>query len=98
MALPIEGTTASEPLSARGGLREVTLLAYPVVLTQLAGTTMHVVDAAMVGRLGATELGAVGYGGIWLWTALSFFLGTTTAVQTFVSQAHGAGDRSGCGA
>ncbi len=98
MALPMERTTASEPIPARGGLREVTLLAYPVVLTQLAGTTMGVVDAAMVGRLGATELGAVGYGGIWLWTALSFFLGTTTAVQTFVAQAYGAGDRARCGA
>ncbi len=98
MALPSERSPASEPISARGGLREVTLLAYPVVLTQLAGTTMHVVDAAMVGRLGVTELGAVGYGGIWLWTAMSFFLGTTTAVQTFVSQAFGAGDRAACGA
>ena len=76
---------------------EVARLAYPVVLTQLTGTTMHVVDAAMVGRLGAVELGAVGYGGIWLWTALSLFLGTASGVQTFVSQTFGAGHRRRCG-
>ena len=77
--------------TAPGGLREVVLLAYPVVLTQLSRTAMGVVDSAMVGRLGATELGAVGYGGIWMWTAACVFLGTATGVQTFVSQAHGAG-------
>ena len=75
----------------RGGLREVVLLAYPVVLTQLSRTAMGVVDSAMVGRLGATELGAVGYGGIWMWTATCVFMGTATGVQTFVAQSHGAG-------
>jgi MATE family multidrug resistance protein len=78
--------------SLRGGAREVLALAYPVVLTQLSQTLMFAVDAAMVGRLGATELGAVGFGGIWIWTALCFFMGTVSGVQTFVSQEHGAGD------
>lgn len=75
----------------RGGVREVLLLAYPVVLTQLSQTLMFAVDAAMVGRLGATELAAVGFGGIWIWTTLCFFMGTISGVQTFVSQEHGAG-------
>ena len=76
----------------QGGLREVAILAYPVILNQISITTMGVVDTAMVGRLGATELAAVGLGGIWLWTVTSFFLGVASAVQTFVSQADGAGD------
>ncbi len=74
-----------------GGIREVVLLAHPVVLTQLSQTLMFAVDAAMVGRLGATELGAVGFGGIWIWTTLCFFMGAVSGVQTFVSQEHGAG-------
>ena len=73
-----------------GGVREVALLAYPVVLTQLSQTLMFAVDAAMVGRLGATELGGVGFGGIWIWTLLCFFMGAVSGVQTFVSQEDGA--------
>jgi MATE family, multidrug efflux pump len=85
-------TAAFSTTPSGGGLREVALLAYPVVLTQLARTAMGVVDSAMAGRLGAAELGAVGYGGIWMWTAACVFMGTATGVQTFVAQAHGAGD------
>ena len=98
MATPI---TASSPVAARvraGGVREVTLLAYPIVLTQMSQTVMHVVDSIFVGRLGAAELGALGFAGIWLWTVMSVFSGTATGVQTFVSQAHGAGDEKSCGA
>ena len=46
-------------------MREVFHLAYPVVITQLSATAMGIVDAAMVGRLGATQLAAVGFGGVW---------------------------------
>ena len=81
----------------RGGLRELSWLAYPVVLSNLCGSAMQVTDSMMVGRLGPTELAAVGYGGIWLWTALTLFMGTATGVQTFVSQADGAGDHHLCG-
>jgi MATE family multidrug resistance protein len=74
----------------RGGPAELLRLAYPIVLTQLSMSAMQIVDTAMVGRLGPTELGAVGFGGIWLWTALTLFVGTTQGVQTFVSQDYGA--------
>lgn len=83
---------------ARGGLREVTMLAAPVVLQQVSATTMMVVDSAMVGRLGPTELAGVGFGSVWLWTVFSFFYGTASGVQTFVSQYQGAGRERECGA
>jgi MATE family multidrug resistance protein len=82
---------------AAGGVREVATLAAPIVLTQLSQTIMHVVDSAFVGRLGAAELGAMGFAGIWLWTVFCVFNGCATGVQTFVSQMHGAGDEAGCG-
>jgi MATE family multidrug resistance protein len=93
------GETTESPSSRhpRGGMREVFTLAYPVVLTQMSATAMGVVDSAMVGRLGATELAAVGFGAIWLWTIFSFFFGTAGGIQTFVSQADGAGDPGACG-
>ena len=80
-----------------GNVREVGRLATPIVLSQLSQTAMHVVDSVFVGRLGAAQLGALGFGAIWLWTVASIFTGTATAVQTFVSQAHGAGDERACG-
>ena len=85
---------ASDP---RGGLREVAVLAGPLVMTQILMTAMGVVDSAIVGRLGAAELGAVGLGGMWVWTLTCFFVGTSTGVQTFVAQHHGAGRAEACG-
>jgi MATE family multidrug resistance protein len=73
-------------------------LAYPVVLTQVSTTAMGVVDSAMVGHLGATPLAAVGFGAIWMWTFFSLFYGTASGIQTFVSQADGAGEHESCGA
>jgi MATE family multidrug resistance protein len=75
----------------------VILLAFPVVLTQLSTSLMGVVDSAMVGRIGATELAAVGFGGIWLWTLFAILYGTASGIQTFVSQADGADDSESCG-
>ena len=78
-----------------GGYREVWLLAYPIVITMLSHTAMMFVDSAMVGRLGATELAAVGLAGILTWTLFSFFQGFLGSVNTFVAQRNGAGDRRG---
>lgn len=83
---------------ARESLREVALLAVPFVLTQLLFATMGLVDAAVVGRLGATELASVGLAGTWIWTLSSFFIGACSVVQTFVAQRQGAGRESECGA
>jgi MATE family multidrug resistance protein len=97
MALSTETPSVVAPVLRGGNLREVFALAYPVVLTQLSATAMGVVDSAMVGRLGATQLAAVGFGSIWMWTIFTVFYGTANGVQTFVSQADGAGRRGDCG-
>jgi Na+-driven multidrug efflux pump len=49
------------PPAPRWRLREVASLAWPVIIAQMSSTLMGVVDTAMVGRLGATELAAVGF-------------------------------------
>jgi MATE family multidrug resistance protein len=72
-------------------------LAYPAILTMVSQTIMWTVDAAMVGHVGKTELAAVGLGGILIWTLYSFFIGLTSAVNTFVAQSHGAGELRKCG-
>ncbi len=98
MSLSSDATLQSERDARRGSVPEVFDLAYPVVLTQMATTAMGVVDSAMVGRLGATELASVGFAGVWMWTCFSLFHGTASGVQTFVSQADGAGEQIHCGA
>lgn len=91
------GAMTTDSRDPRGGIREVASLAGPLVLTQVFITAMGVVDSAIVGRLGAAELGAVGLGGMWVWTLTCFFVGTSTGVQTFVAQHHGAGRPEACG-
>jgi len=80
-----------------GGVREVAWLASPVLVQMLSETLMQVASSAMVGRLGPAELGAVGLGGIWLWTLTCPFVGAATGVSVFVSRAHGAGRPRECG-
>jgi len=81
----------------RGSMRELIQLGAPLVLTSLTTTLMGIVDSAFVGRLGAAELGGTAFANIWSWTIFSLFLGSANAVQTFVSQAQGAGDERRCG-
>jgi MATE family multidrug resistance protein len=88
---------APVPLAARGRVGEVLDLAWPVVLQSMAETTMQVIDSAMVGRLGATELGAIGFASVWVWTLYSPLTGTATGVQTFVSREDGARTQERCG-
>jgi len=58
---------------------------------------MSLVDIAMVGRLGATEQGAVGIATTTLATLFVFGLGLLGSINTYVSQNHGAGRPDECG-
>jgi MATE family multidrug resistance protein len=98
MALSTETIATAGRKPSPGGIREISDLAYPVVLTQISTTLMGVVDSAMVGRLGATELAAVGFAGVWIFTLYSLLDGAASGVQTFVSQADGGDDPRSCGA
>jgi MATE family multidrug resistance protein len=97
MVTPVVSTRAAPAGLRAGGVAEVALLAYPIVLTQMSQTTMHLVDCIIVGRLGAAELGALGFAGVWVWTVFCVFVGCATGLQTFVSQEHGAGRPRACG-
>jgi multidrug resistance protein, MATE family len=88
----------SVPSSEKGTLSEVAKLAYPVVLQSLAECIMHVVDTAMIGKLGTSALGAVGFSGTWIWTLMVPFAGIASGVQTFVSRNFGAEEEHKCGA
>jgi MATE family multidrug resistance protein len=78
------------PEHKKGGYEEVWHIAYPAVLTMISQTAMTFVDAIMVGRLGPTELAAVGLSGTLTWGLFSFFNGVVNGVNTFVAQDYGA--------
>lgn len=79
-------------MPTRRELRDVSRLAAPIVAVQVGLMLMGVVDAAMVGRVSATDLAAVALGNFW-WVTISLFgAGIVMAIDPVVSQAVGAGD------
>jgi len=80
-----------------GNVGELTRLAFPVVVQTMSETAMQLIDSAMVGRLGATQLAAIGFAGLWVWTLFVAFAGTAQGVQIFVSRHDGAGEPRLCG-
>ncbi len=73
-----------------GSYRQVLTLAYPIVLSMLSQTVMGLVDAAMVGRVGTSQLAAVGLAGMIVWMFFSFFNGLMSSANTFIAQDYGA--------
>lgn len=84
--------TGALRVPTRRELRDVSRLAAPIVAVQVGLMLMGVVDAAMVGRVSATDLAAVALGNFW-WVTISLFgAGIVMAIDPVVSQAVGAGD------
>ena len=75
----------------RQEIRDTLHLAIPVVLTQLGGVAMGIVDTIMVGRLGPGPLAAVALGNALSFTIIIVCLGTLMSLDPVVSQAYGAG-------
>jgi MATE family multidrug resistance protein len=82
-------------------LREVVVMAWPIVLGALSFVIMDFVDKVFVGWLGRVDmnpayLAAVGSAGIWSYTLGVFFIGVAGCVSTFVSQSLGRGKLDNC--
>ncbi|MFQ6673518.1 MAG: MATE family efflux transporter [Fidelibacterota bacterium] len=83
--------------SDREIFKKVFYLALPVIFGNLSRVLMNVVDVAMVGRLGANALAAVGMGSVLIWTVLSFAVAIRTGVQSITARRLGQQKFSGCG-
>ena len=77
--------------------RRVFTLAFPIILGNLSRVLMNVVDVAMVGRLGAKSLAAVGLGAVLIWTILSIGIAFRTGVQTVTARRYGQKRFNDCG-
>lgn len=71
-------------------------LATPVVCAELGWVFMGIVDTMMVGRLGADAIGAVSLGSSLFLAVAVFGIGLLFGLDTFVSQAFGAGNLGEC--
>lgn len=71
-------------------------LAWPVIMAELGWMFMGVVDTIMVGWLAPHAIGAAGLGGIVFFTVAVFGMGLLLGLDTFVSQAYGAGSLHEC--
>ena len=69
-------------------------LSLPLILAQLAQSSMGFVDTVMAGRYGATDLAAVGVGSSVWFTVFLLILGILTALVPSISQARGRRDNT----
>lgn len=92
MAAPLEVSSPTAGWSAE--LRGQVRLAVPLALVSAGQQLMSVVDTAVVGRLGAAELGAVGLGNALWGFVLITLMGTLWGMDPLISQALGAGERA----
>jgi multidrug resistance protein, MATE family len=72
---------------------ELVRLAWPITVSMLSFSIMTLIDTLFAGRLGATSVGAVGFGGVVTFTLLCFAIGLIQAAKVLVAQAVGAARR-----
>lgn len=87
--------TSSQPVVTRPTLGQLLGLAWPVVITRSAQVVVGFTDAAMVARLGESELAATTAGATNVFNILILPMGVAFIVSTFSSQRVGAGDAAG---
>ena len=78
--------------------RRLLRLAWPVMLTSLNWTLLHLIDVAVVGRAGTGELGALAAARALTFVTIVMALAGLSGVLVFAARADGAGDRAGAGA
>src|SRR3569623_1566559 len=71
------------------------LTAFPLAGVYLADLAVEATDTAMVGRLGATEVAAVGLGATIIFLYTVFFLSIPSTADVIVAERNGQGDRLG---
>ena len=86
------------PADIRAETRRILALAWPVVLTALTWTIMHVTDIVVVGLVSTHEVAALGASRTLTFIGIVVALGWLTGVLVFSSRADGAKDLPATGA
>ena len=69
-------------------------LAWPVMLGMLGHTLVQFIDNVMVGQLGTTELAAISLGNSFVFIAMAFGIGFSTAITPLIAEADAANQQS----
>lgn len=77
--------------------RILSTLAWPVVLTSLNWTLLHLIDVAVVGHFSTNELGALGAGRALTFITIVIGIAALTGVLVFSARADGANTPEKCG-
>jgi len=88
----VNEATAKPAPGLMGELRDLATLGIPITLSFVGNQLLGFVDTAMVGRLDATSLAAVGIGNAIYFTLTIVGMGVVTGMDPLVSQAAGAGE------
>jgi MATE family multidrug resistance protein len=72
--------------------RRILRLAWPVMLTSLNWTLMHLIDVAVVGHAGTGELGALAAGRTLTFVTIVMGLAAMSGVLVFTARADGSND------
>jgi multidrug resistance protein, MATE family len=78
------------------GLREVTVMAGPIILGLMSQTLMQTADGVIVAYWDPVAFAALGSSGIWVFILSTFMLGIVGCVSTFVGQSFGRGEKQHC--
>jgi MATE family multidrug resistance protein len=89
---PASAVTVAAVLDTRSELRRLLVLAWPVVLGQVAVVLLGVADVIFAGRVGPEALAAISTGHIWGFGTLILGIGLLRGLDPLFSQAWGAGD------
>jgi len=87
---PIDATTASRASPWRNDARHIAVLAWPVLVGQLAVLGFATVDTVLVGRHSATDLAAFAVGSAAYITVFIGLMGVVLAIGPIVGQHYGA--------
>ncbi len=89
---------ATSPSRRRDELARLFGLAMPILGGQMSTAVASLIDAAMIGQLGARPVAAVGFGGLVFWVTVSLTVGVESAVQTLTARRRGEGRPAATGA
>lgn len=71
--------------------KTILILGLPIIAGMLSQSVLNLIDAALVGQLGAASLAGVGIGSYANFVAISLVLGLSSGVQTLVARSRGQG-------
>lgn len=83
-------------MPAPGGIREMLLIALPMVVSSACETVMTFTDRLMLARLGPEQMSAAMAGGLTSFMLTTFFLGLTGYSTALVAQYLGSGQKHRC--